>query len=170
MSYYVSHPFDLLFTFLKPRWHVFSSLGRFTNSNFQCFFNLTMLQNNGNVIGAGSKEHFFKKMVLLHYVWMPSLCIFDHAFLPHPKPFLSSFFSSNSYGCLLSTHDIFLSLKSGSKVKISKNLELLRLPKTKKISLSTMGIFHISTKSIFFTWKDPAWSHLQLYEVEFPKF
>jgi hypothetical protein len=47
---------------------------------------------------------------------------------------------------------------------------LLRLPKTKKISLSTMGIFHISTKSIFFTWKDPAWSHLQLYEVEFPKF
>jgi hypothetical protein len=35
-------------------------------------------------------------------------------------------------------------------------LELSRLPKTKKISLSTMGIFHISTKSIFFTWKDPA--------------
>jgi uncharacterized protein with PQ loop repeat len=29
-------------------------------------------------------------------------------------------------------------------------LELSRLPKTKKISLSTMGIFHISTTSIFF--------------------
>jgi hypothetical protein len=40
-------------------------------------------------------------------------------------------------------------------------LELSRLPKTKKISLSTMGIFHISTTSIFFTSKDPAWSHLQ---------
>ncbi len=113
------------------------------------FFYLPMLQNNGNVIGAGSKEHFFKKLVY-HYVWMHSLCIFDHAFLPHPKPVLSSFFSSNSYGCLLSTHEIFLSLKSGSKVKISKTLELSRLPKTKKISLSTMGIFHISTTSIFF--------------------
>jgi hypothetical protein len=29
-------------------------------------------------------------------------------------------------------------------------LELSRLPKTKKISLSTVGIFHIFTKSPFF--------------------
>jgi hypothetical protein len=36
-------------------------------------------------------------------------------------------------------------LKSGSKVKISKNLELSRLLKIKKISLSTVGIFHIYT-------------------------
>jgi hypothetical protein len=76
-------------------------------------------------------------------VWMHSLCIFDHAFLPHPKSFFVQIFSSNSYGCLLSTHEIFLSLRSGSKIKISKKLELSRLPKTKKISLSTVGIFHI---------------------------
>jgi hypothetical protein len=78
------------------------------------------------------------------------------------------FFSSNSYGCLLSTHAIFLQLKSGSKVKISKNSELSRLPKIKKISLSMVRIFHISAKSFslfFFAWKDSAWSHLQLYPV-----
>jgi hypothetical protein len=83
-------------------------------------------------------------------VWMHSLCIFDHAFLPHPKSFFVQIFSSNSYGCLLSTHEIFLSLRSGSKIKISKKLELSRLPKTKKISLSTVGIFHIFTRSTFF--------------------
>jgi hypothetical protein len=83
-------------------------------------------------------------------VWMHSPCIFDHAFLPHPKPFLCRLFSSNSYGCLVSTHEIFSSLKSGSKVKISKNLELSRLLKIKKISVSTVGIFHISIKSTFF--------------------
>ncbi len=109
-----------------------------------------MLQNSGNVGGAGSKEQFFQKMSLLHYVWMHSPCIFDHAFLPHPKPFLCRLFSSNSYGCLVSTHEIFSSLKSGSKVKISKNLELSRLLKIKKISVSTVGIFHISIKSTFF--------------------
>jgi uncharacterized protein with PQ loop repeat len=41
-------------------------------------------------------------------------------------------------------------LKSGSKVKISKNSELSRLPKIKKISLSMVRIFHISAKSFLF--------------------
>ncbi len=109
-----------------------------------------MLQNNENVGGAESKKQFFKKLSLLHYVWMHSICIFDHGFLPHPKPFFVQIFSSNSHGCLLSTHEIFLSLRSGSNIKISKKLELSRLPKTKKISLSTAGSFHILTKSTFF--------------------
>jgi len=113
------------------------------------FFYLPMQQNSGNGGGAGSKEEFFKKLSLLHYVWMHSLCIFDHAFLPHPKPFLCRLFSSNSYGCLVSTHEIFSPLKSGSKVEI-KNLELSRLLKIKKIPLSMLGIFHISIKSTFF--------------------
>jgi hypothetical protein len=62
------------------------------------------------------------------------------------------FFSFNSYGCLyLPMKFFFLSLKSDSKVKISKNLELSRLPKIKKISLSRVGVFHISTKTYSFS-------------------
>jgi len=38
----------------------------------------------------------------------------------------------------------------GSKVKISKNLDFSKLCKTKKLSLSTVGIFPIFTKSTFF--------------------
>ncbi len=85
-----------------------------------------MLQNNGNVIGARSEEHFFKKLVLLHYVWMHSLCIFDHAFLAHPKPFLSSFFHPIYMDIFYLPMNFFLSLKSGSKVKSLQKLGIVK--------------------------------------------
>jgi hypothetical protein len=44
-------------------------------------------------------------------------------------------------------------LKNGSYVKISKDLKFSELPKIKKISLSTMGIFHISSASPFFCYQ-----------------
>ncbi len=108
-----------------------------------------MLQNCGNVGGAESKKPFFKKLSLLYYV-----CLCSMHFLPFIfslfEAFFVQFFLSNSYGCLLSTHELFLPLKSGSKVKISQNSELSRLPKIKKISPSMVRIFHISTESTSF--------------------
>ncbi len=106
--------------------------------------------------GLGQKNSFSKNCLCFIMCGCTLYASLTMHFFLIQSPFLCGFFSSNSYGCLLSTHEIFSSLKSGSKVKISKNLELSRLLKIKKISLSTVGIFHILSNLLLFAWKDLA--------------
>jgi hypothetical protein len=103
MSNYVSHPFDLVAdTFFQ----VWADLITLTSN---VFFNLPMLQNSGSVGGAGSKN---QKIIFASLLCVDahSLCIFDHAFLPHPKLFFVQFFFIQFMWMPLSTHEIFLSI------------------------------------------------------------
>ncbi len=84
----------------------------------------------------------------LDIVWMHIGCAsFTICFFLIQSSFCADLFPATSYGFLQSSLEILQSLKNGSQVKISKNLEFSGLPKTKKISLSPVGTFHISTKS-----------------------
>lgn len=102
------------------------------------------------------------KLSLLHHVCMHSLCIFDHCFPSHSKPVL----------CAKKNHplhmDAFYLPMNGNKSKISKNLELSRLPKTKILVFSCAHILQISISFIFFTPNDPAWSHPYYINLNFP--
>jgi hypothetical protein len=140
-------------------------LGRSNNINFQFFLliHVTKLWE----CGRGWVQKTVFQIIVFALLCVSLLYAFFtmHFFLI--QSFFVQVFSSNSYGCLLSPRQFFLPLKSGSKVK---NSELSRLPKIKKISLSMVRIFHISTKSTFLFRMKSAWSHLQLYPVGFLKF
>ncbi len=115
--------------------------------------------------GLGQEKQFFKELSLFHYVQMHSLCIFDHAFLAHPKPFLCSFFF----------HPIHMDMKLDLPMKFlyhwrvvvrskSPKIWICQIcPKPKSFHFQQWGFSIFVPNLIFFTWKDPAWSHLQLW-------
>ncbi len=97
--------------------------------------------NNNNKVCQ--KMFYFLDIVGMHI----GCASFTICFFLIQSSLCADLFPATSYGFLQSSLEILQSLKNGSQVKISKNLEFSGLPKTKQISLSPVGTFHISTKS-----------------------
>ncbi len=84
ISYYVSHPFDLLFTFFQ----VWADL---ITSTSNVFFVNPCYKIVGMWEGL-SQKNSFSKTCLCFIMCVFALCIFYHAFFPYSKLFLCSFF------------------------------------------------------------------------------
>jgi len=129
----------------------FKSLGnmrwRSSNSNIPSFIVCMCFECIGMWEGLKTINACVQKLSQNVFKKIGCRCPFsNHSFAFIPSWNQTNCFSSTWYGCLLSTLKSLPSIKHGILVKIFKNVKIWRLPIISRLALSTVGIFHSSTK------------------------